>query len=195
MKAPWRLALVTIALVACGDNYNPVGQPDADSGIDAQNLPHKWCWKDFYAYGGTLALGTGQPFMQMPDPLPTHYGTQNGFDIPVNARITGLQPGNPSDPLDLANPHTRFRAYYVDTGAPIATGGSCGISVGYAPSSTTPGAYELALPSAIEFPVGLPESEIFGRQVYVLAEIIDAAGYYAVEEKLVTLAPPPGWTM
>ena len=187
------LLLGFVGLAACGH-----GSPNAtgDGGDDGQPVDSRMstpCWLDTYTPGGAVQLGTGATtFIAMPDNIELEYGTQNGFDIPVNAQMTGLMPGTPNDPLDPNNPRTRFHGYFVDTGV-LANPGRCGVRLGYAPS--TGGWYSMVHGSSVVFDPALTGKDLFGRQVRVVLEVIDGAGNYATTEKIVTCQPPPGWTM
>jgi hypothetical protein len=178
-------------LGACGDNASPIGGDAAtiDASIDAP--PAGPCWPvDGTTTGGTIQLGGGEgDFVAMPDELPVVFGSQNGYHIPVNARMTGMVPGNQTNVLDPINPRTRFGAFFVDTGEPI-NGAKCPIRLAYKPASDGSAAFDLLVASAVLFEVGLPEDQIFERQVRVVVEIIDHDGTYATDEKVITCKPP-----
>ena len=187
------VAIVLLSSVlGCGDDgpsTTPMPDSSTDVSIDApMSAP---CWFDTYTPAGTIALGTGNDYVPMGDHVNLEYGSQNGFHIPVHARITGLAPGNPTDPLDEGNPRTRFHGFFVATGEPVNPG-RCGIRLGYVPNG---GAFDLARGSAILFDTALTGVDLFGIQVRVVVEIIDASGNYAIDEKVVTCDPPIGWSM
>lgn len=174
-------------VIACHEGSTN-GPHDGASAIDAIDAPPQPCWLDTYTPAGTVTLGTGATqYMPMPDMVPLEYGSQDGFDIPVNAQITGLLGGNPSNPLDPSNPRTRFHGFFTD-GSPINPG-NCGIRIGYQADGT------MAHGSAILFDTSLQMCDLFGLQVHIVVEIIDSAGHYATDQKDVICEPPPGWMM
>src|SRR5262249_29652407 len=137
-RSPWRLLVAPAGLLpwlllcTChkggGETIDaPVMEPDG--GMTGP------CWPaDGTQPRGTIELGTGTTtYMSMPGQLELEYGTQGGFDIQVNAKMSGLQPGNPAVILDPSNPRTRFRGFYVDTGGPI-NNGLCPFRLGYVPA-------------------------------------------------------------
>lgn len=141
--------------------------------------------------GAAIRIGTGEmTYEPMPDEPRLVFGPQGGFHIVVHAQVTAIKPGDPANVLDGDNPRTRFRAFFVDTGLPINSI-QCGFRVGYKPVADD--VYELAASSAVLFDVGVPESQIFGRQVRVVADIIDVDNTYATDEKVVTCREPLGW--
>jgi hypothetical protein len=144
------------------------------------------CWFDTYTLGGTVELGTGDvqaAFTPMPDSVPIIPTPQLGYAIMVDAQMTGMIPGNVNDLLDPSNPRTRFQAFFVDTGAQ-ATSGHCGIRLAYRSSNGTD--FELPEVTTLPFAIGVTESELVGRQLRVVVEIIDAASTYARDEKVIT---------
>jgi hypothetical protein len=182
--------LVVIAVAACGNGGGNV-DPDASDVIDTMVVdmpPPGPCWPvEGTTPSGVIQLGTGEDFFSpMPDDLPVVFGPQSGYHMPVHARVTGLVPGNPSDVLDPSNPRTRFRAFFVDTGEPVNPA-VCPIRIPYEPSGSD---FDLISGTAILFEVGLPEAEIFGREIRIVVEVIDAQRAYATAEKVVTCRPP-----
>jgi hypothetical protein len=181
-------SMLFLVLAACGGDPDPVVVPPDDMMIPIDAPPAGPCWPfDTATPGGSIQLGTGDSFVAMPDEVKVHFGTQLGYDIPVNARVTGMVPGNPNDVLDPINPRTRFRAFFVDTGEPINPA-VCPIRIAYEQKPS--GDFDLSFASAVLFEVGLPEDQIFGRQVRVVVEIIDNNKLYATDEKVVTCRPP-----
>jgi hypothetical protein len=141
---------------------------------------------------GTIEPGIGDVFQPMPDDVPLFYGAQGGFGLMVHARMTGLQPGNPTDVLDPSNPRTRFRTFFVDTGEPTNEGGLCPFRVAYVPDGD---GYVVRNSLALVFNVCWGSQGLFGRRLRIDLEIIDADGGYAKTEKIVTLTAPTeaGW--
>jgi hypothetical protein len=112
------------------------------------------------------------------------------FDLAVNAQMTGLVPGNPLDVLDPSNPHTRFRGFFVDTGESVYPAvGPCGVRLAYMPVDAT--TYTMVRGTPLPFDPIYTGTDLFGRQVHIILEIIDANMHYAIDERTVTLQPPP----
>lgn len=176
--------------IGCGgpaSHADDGGDDVADASIDSPKS--RPCWLDTYTPAGSIKLGTGaNQYIPMPDHIALEFGTQLGYDIPVHAEMMGLMPGNPIDTLDPANPHTRFHGFFVDTGDPVNPG-RCGTSLGYKPAAG--GAFDLVTGAAVIFDNSLTATDLMGRQVRVVVEIIDAAGNYATDEKIVTCDIPP----
>jgi hypothetical protein len=180
--------VLVLLLGACGQGGGGAGDAAVDDApTDAPRGP---CWStDGSQPRGTITLGTGQTtFMPMPDQQPLEYGPQGGFDIQVNAQMTGLLPGNPANILDPDNPRTRFRVFFVDTGESINRG-VCPFRLAYVPAAT-PGTYVLQVGTAVQYEVCYGSQGIFGRQVKVVLEILDSDGGYATTEKIVTPIQP-----
>src|SRR5262245_29863397 len=133
--APIFAALAAVGLLACGDNAPSGGDGDDDSGDtslpDASVCraptwdagPSGPCWMDTDHHDqGAITAGTGRRlYQEMPEQLPLVYGSQDGFNLLLNAQMSGLDPGCAPQVLNAFNPHTRFSAYFVDTGDPINT--------------------------------------------------------------------------
>jgi hypothetical protein len=186
-----RHCLALVLLAGCGDNTQ-VTLDDAPVVVDVP--PSGPCWFDPpYNPAGSIVLGTGsmtfEPMPDMPNLEPPGQQVPS-YDLAVNAQMTGLEPGNPIDPLDPHNPRTRFRGVFVDTGASIYPAlGPCGVRVAYSPASGA--TFELSRGTPLVFDPALTGTDLFGREVRVTVEIIDANMHYAIDEKVVTLQPPP----
>lgn len=188
-----RDCLALVLVLGCGDNTRLAPIDAAEPPPEADAPPYV-CWYDPpYTPGGTIKLGTGavtfEPMPDMPQLEPP--GMQiPAFDLAVNAQITGLAPGNPNDPLDPGNPHTRFRGFFVDNGESVYPAiGPCGVRLGYVPAGS--GTFTMARGTPLAFDPIYTGTDLFGRQVHIILEIIDANLNYAIDEKTVTLQPPP----
>lgn len=170
----------------------------ADASIDASSIdasPPGPCWPiDTATPGGTVELGTGySAYAVMPDELPMVYGVQGGYHFEVRARINGLDPGDPLEITKPANPRSLFRAWFHENndaldGVPINTA-LCPNRLGYVPASdgvghTSPNYLEL------RFDLEYQDAQIFNKKFRVQIEIIDSAGHYAKDEKIVIARPP-----
>ena len=196
------LVAALVAMSGCGDNIQLA--PDA--------YVSPPCWRDTHTPSGTVTLGTGiSEFVPMPDSVELEYATQAaGYDLPVNARISGLIPGDPHDVLAPSNPRTRFKIYFVDQnstpcdpmGACVASGicfngscltpttqGRCGSSIGYVPAAAGNG-YELGHALAVEFDNSLSQADLQGKRLLVTVEVLDASDHYATDQKVITLIAP-----
>jgi len=177
-------------LWACGGPGG--GDPLIDAMTPEPDGPKQPCWStDGSQPRGTIALGTGfTSFTAMPTQQPLEYGSQGGFDIQVNARMTGLQPGNPAEILDPSNPKTRFRAFFVDTGASVNRG-TCAFRLAYVPVGGN--VYELQMGTSLIFDTCFQSQGVLNHDLRVQLEILDSDGGYAMVEQIVTpLAPIDG---
>ncbi len=188
-----RVTLVTFVLgvlaSACGGDPASMvdGGPD---GADAAGPPGP-CWSDSVPRvpHGSLELGTGvYGFEAMPDVLPLAYGAQDGFMLFANVQMTGFPPGNPANILDPANPRTRIRAFFADTGVPLNYYARCPNRVGYEPAAD--GSFELVEAIPVIFETCWRSNHLFGARIHIIAEILELDGRYARDEKIVTAAPP-----
>lgn len=182
-----RIAIVTAAaLIGCGDDP-PATQPDA--AVDAPAGP---CWPEGpRTPRGTALLGTGRNgFEPMPDTLPLEYGTQDGFMLIANVRMSGFAPGNAKDVLDPANPRTRIHAYFADTNVPLNYYASCPFRTPYEESGA--GDYQLVAAVPIVFETCWRSEHLFGKRIRIDLELLDGSGGYTTDVKTVMAAPPLG---
>ena len=156
--------------------------------IDAAPKP---CWTDEPRdVRGTAVLGTGRGgFEAMPATLPLEYGTQDGFNLVAQVRMTGFEPGNPTNILDPANPRTRIRAYFDDTNVPLNFYAKCPFRSGYVPSPG--GGYELVEGVAVIFETCWRADNLIGRPIRIELELLDDAGAYATDVKTAIAGAPP----
>jgi len=185
------VAPIAIAIAGCGGGSPP--NVDAPLICTARADPAQ-CWPNpAHIQQGSVTLGTGRAaFEVMPDVLPLEYGTQNGYDVAANVRMTGFDPGNLENLLDAGNPRTRILAFFADTNVPLAYGAGCPFRSAYARSAA--GDYDY------EFPAGVPvvfepcwrSDHLIGKQIRIELEVMDDCGHYASDVKIVTLAPPMG---
>jgi hypothetical protein len=193
-----RLALSLVLVLGCGDNHpahGPDGGPHGTGDAASDGPPTTTaCWDDVYTPAGSATLGTGMlGFQPLPASIELEYGTQSvAFDLPVNAHMDGLYPGDPGNILDLSNPRTRFHGYFVDTGV-LANPGRCGTRIGYLPARGGGPGFEMEIGAPLVFPESYTSTDLFNRQIHIVLEIIDAAGNYATDEGTVTMLQPPGW--
>src|SRR5690349_19261281 len=188
-----RIVALSIALMigGCGGARESV---DAGPMCTAQVDPAE-CWPDLvHVPQGTVTLGTGRAaFEDMPEMLPLEYGTQGGFDLVANVRMTGFFPGNPENIVDPSNPRTRIRAFFDDTNVPLDAFSRCPTRTAYVPSSA--GGYEFPAGVGVVFELCWRSDRLFGKRIRIELELMDDCGGYASAVKVVTAAPPtrPGY--
>lgn len=179
--------LAAAALVGCGDDR--ASGTDAGPGIEDSGMP-KPCWPDLAQMPrGSASLGTGRDgFETMPDVLPLEYGTQDGFMLIANVRMSGFAPGNPQDVLDPANPRTRLRAFFADTNVPLNYYAKCPFRTAYVTSGA--GDYQLIEAAPVIFETCWRSEHLFGQLIRIELEMMDDDGGYTTDVKIVTAAPP-----
>jgi hypothetical protein len=178
-----------VALIGCGGGEPNEMEPDAS--VDADPTPRP-CWPEVTATPhGSAVLGTGRNgFETMPDVLPLEYGTQDGFMLIANARMTGFPAGNPQDILDPRNPRTRIRAYFDETNVPLNYYAKCPFRTAYVSSG---GDQTLIEAAPVIFETCWRSEHLFGKKIRVELELMDDNGGYAKDVKIVTAAPPTGF--
>ena len=116
-------AALAAGLIACGSSDDPDvsldasgAERDASAGAaDAAYDPS--CFPDRDAVpGGQIDVGRPAPFEAFldNDDLTLVIGPQGGVHIDIQARMSGLVPGDPDNPVSEDNPYTRFFAYDQD---------------------------------------------------------------------------------
>lgn len=181
--------VVSVLASACGDD--PASTVDGGPDVPADAAPNVSCWFDNVPRvpHGTLELGTGvYGFEAMPDVLPLAYGSQDGFMLFANVRMSGFSPGDPTNIQDPANPRTRIRAFFADTGVPLNYYAKCPNRIGYEP--TDDGDFELVEAIPVIFETCWRSNHLFGARIRIIAEILEPDGRLARDEKIVTAAPP-----
>ena len=110
-------------------------------------------------------------------------GIQGGYHFIVNARIKGLLSGNPSVPGELGNPQTRFSIFDED-GRQIDTMPRP-YRLGYRPANEgwfeLPSGRILQINQQLVVDEGLVP-EIYGQQVRLTVDVLDASGLEANAE-------------
>lgn len=182
--------LAAAALVGCGDA--PASGVDADPGMDGSNTPGS-CWPDLVQQPrGSASLGTGRDgYETMPEVLPLEYGSQDGFMLIANVRMSGFPPGNAQDILDPGNPRTRLRAFFADTNVPLNYYAKCPFRTPYVTSSA--GDYQLIEAAPVVFETCWRSEHLFGQRIRIELEMLDDDGGYTTDVKTVTAAPPLGF--
>jgi hypothetical protein len=178
--ARWGLV---VALAACSGASNP----------EVDSLPAFHCWPTIEPIPrGTAELGSGADgFEPMPATLPLGYGPQGGFMVMVRTRTSGFVPGGP--PLNNpANPFTRPRAFFADTGQSLMiAGGDCASREWYVESAS--GHLEVFREVPVIFDTCWRIDRLLGTRIRIDLELMDATGSYATDVKTITATdPPPG---
>jgi len=146
------------------------------------------CWAvEGTTPSGTIEMGTGEStWIPVPDTMELRTGSQGAGFLFINARIQGLDGGDPSNFLAAGNPRTRLTAKLVD-GQTI--GDPCPSRVGYATNGD--GFDYWARGQMLVFLPFSAEQVANNTNVAVTLEIIDAAGHYAKHDKTIFVTPRP----
>lgn len=190
---------IAIAMAGCGGGHHGGATDGSANGCDGVTLSSaagdggtQACWPvESSTPGGTIEIGTGlDGFEPLPDSLRFTLGGQGGTFLLFNARMKGLDPGNPDCFLAPGNPRTRFIVTLQDG---TQVGNECPGTVGYKPSASGDGYNERAQGQMIPFlPFELGE-KAFNTEVDVKVEIIDDQGHYAMDEGTVFAKAPTGY--
>lgn len=172
-----------LAITACSG-----GASGTDAAIDAY-VPGP-CWPEGPTTPhGNVVLGTGYTaYEPMPANLVLEYGVQDGYNFIANVRMSGFDPGNPSDVLDPKNPRTRIRAYFEDGNIPLNFYASCPVRLSYIDAGG--GEYVMQSGIPIIFETCWRSDNLIGKRIRIDLELADAQGRVAVDSKIVTAAPP-----
>ena len=136
-----------------------------------------------------IVLGAGQyEFQPVRDGglIGLFHGPQGGFHFPLNAKISGMKTGVPTDfssgPLSLFS--------VLDESGTALSYFPCAIKYPYV--ATDNGMFALARPEAMVIP-NARVPDIYGHTVTVGVEIVDDEGHYAIAHARVIVEPylPP----
>ena len=174
-----------LALAACGGG-------GSSTDVDAA-LPKFDCWPTIDPIPrGTAELGFGaDAFQPMPASLQLMWGAQDGFMVMVRIRSSGFLAGG--QPINNpANPFTRIRASFADTGQSLRLPGNCGSREWYVPSAA--GDHEVFREVPVIFDTCWRVDRLMGASIKLELELMDATGSYATDVKVITATePPPGY--
>lgn len=191
MSSMRRFAVALPMLVACGDDAMMV-MTDADAAVvdtvDAYVDPYP-CWPDGVTQvpHGSLTMGGGRGgFHELTDPYPLEWGVQDGAMFVLQLRMTGYAPGDPR--VFDSGPRTRVRAYFDETGVPLARFSKCASRPPYVDNGN--GAYELAAEIPLIFDTCWRADRLIGQRIRILAEIMDDDGRYVAETRVITAGEP-----
>ena len=153
---------------------------DAGETVDAQGT----CSRDAGPDKGWMLIGAGtDTFDPLPKTVTLDVGPTGGTALHLRVRMDGLEPGNPLDRWDPANPQTRVRVERVDTGERVSFE-QCPDRWAY---EEVGGVHERPY-TAVLGPVCHPD--LVGIEVRVTGEIIDSTGGRATDEHVVTIGAP-----
>lgn len=176
-----------MSLAGCSGGHAPSLPLDATADGYVNPGP---CWPATLGPpSGSAMLGTGRTaFEAMPDTLPLEYGSQDGYDLVANVRMSGFTPGNPRNILDPSNPRTRIRAFFADTNVPLNYYAYCPFRDAYVPTGA--GDYQLAQGEPIIFETCWRSDHLIGARIRIDLELMDGNGNYVTDSKTVTAAAP-----
>ena len=182
-----RVAILVVIVAGCGDNAVPAVPPAPPDAYERSGS----CWVDGTTPRGVVELGTGTAsFEPLPDPLPLEYFVTGGWGIPVNVKMSGLEPGNPDDILDPLNPRTRVLAFFADTKIPLSYA-HCPNPFGYV--SQGDGTFTWPFGADVDIKLCWDAAHLIGAQVQIDVDVVDHDGYVAHKSTTVTLGAPPGY--
>jgi len=188
MRSAAHVLVVALLGSGCGDDVSI--SPDADVPVELDaNIPPGPCWPDVARIPrGSATLGTGRDgFETMPDELPLEYGSQDGFMLIANVRMTGFPPGNAQNILDPANPRTRIHAYFDETNVPLNFYAHCPFRNAYVPAGSE---YQLVEAAPIIFETCWRSEHLFGKRIRIELELLTDDGAYTTDVKVVTAVAP-----
>lgn len=185
MRAAALVALAVVIGAGCGGGDAPICTTRADP---------LQCWPDTMRMPqGSVTLGTGRDsFEAMPDVLPLEFGTQNGYDVVANVRMTGFDPGNLQSIVDPGNPRTRIRAFFADTNVPLSAASTCPFRTAYQRAAAGDHDYEFPSGVPIIFDLCWRSDRLIGKRIRIELELMDDCGGYTTDTRTVTLAAPLG---
>ena len=185
--AAWAAALALAGGCSAGGDEGPPRDDGAGDGGD-QGGCDRIEPSDDDEGDGEVALGTGyEAFEPLDDDIPIIAGPQGGFHLNLNARVRGLDLGDPDDLLDPENPSTAFGIYTAE-GERLDID-TCPVRVGYRADGD-----EGVLPRGVSvvFEVAGVEElvPLFDGPVLVRVEVVDSRGRYAADERTIVVRAP-----
>ena len=189
--------LLALLVCVCACSGEGSGSPDSggppagDGGsrADAESEYNPDCWPDQgIEEFGSIEVGTPDPFTAMGDDheLTLVIGPQGGVHIDLQARMAGLTPGTPDDPLSEQNPFTRFSA--IDEDGVQLSAIPCGFRDAYLPDGD---GYLLDRHVILflknQYVSPSTAEDRIGTQIEIGVDIIDAAGNHAADRHWTTV--------
>ncbi len=181
-RAVPHLIAIAVLTSGCPSSEEILVEPDALDCFSGRGMPAGAVEEGEVRIGADLG---GYRELEPDQDLVLVEGIQGGTHFDVHARISGLDPGDPSDSRAPENPQTMFSAYSED-GTRI-DGSRCGWRVGYDVvdgDAEEWGDYELS--SGRRIVLLLRHRDHFGQRARLVAEVLDAQGRYARDEVWVT---------
>lgn len=180
--ATWAAAMALASGCSGGGDDDPGGDGAGDgSGCRAIQVDEE---------GGEVEIGTGyEAFEPLTDDIAIIGGPQGGFHLNLNARVRGLELGDPIDLLDPENPSTVFGIYTAAGGERLDID-TCPVRVGYRADGE-----QGVLPRGVSvvFEVASVEElvPLFDGPVLVRVEVVDVQGRRAADERTIVVRAPP----
>jgi hypothetical protein len=132
---------------------------------------------------GAFRIGIGYAPLQENEELSVYEGGQGGHHFFLHARIRGMSPGDPDQPLET-KPATWFSLYREDgTDFTVA---ECVYPLAYEMNEA--GDWVLPYSPIVQFTGGQVPG-IYGKRVRVKVEVMDGEGRYATDEEWVVAVP------
>jgi hypothetical protein len=186
----WRLALAAwaAATLALGGGCSG-GSDDAPTDGDGAGDSGGCDGIERGEEGGEVEIGSGyDAFEPLDDDIPIIGGPQGGFHLNLNARVEGLELGDPDDLLDPANPSTVFSIYTEGNGERLDID-TCPVRVGYRAEGDH-GVLRRGVSVVFEVS-GLDELvPLFDRPVLVQVEVVDVGGRHATDARTIVVRAP-----
>lgn len=171
-----------------GDDTSPDDEGEGDGAGD-DGAVHGCDGIDLSEEGGEVAIGTGyDAFEALADDIQIISGPQGGFHLNLNARVQGLDLGNPDDLLDPQNPSTVFGIYTAGDRERLDID-TCPVRVGYRAEGD-----HGVLPRGVSVVFDVEDGEelvpLFDGPVLVRVEVVDVRGRYTEDERPIVVREP-----
>jgi len=172
-----RRGLVLACLCACGEDPQP--PPN-------ECVPDPSVLRDPALPDAHIELGSGQlryDELVEDGQIILIHGPQGGYHLPLNVRIFGMEPGDPSD--FTSGPLTLFTV--LDEGGNSLAYFPCAVTFPYVPSAdAVGGAFQLDRPQAMIIPNDMVPA-IYGRRVLARVQVLDRDGRWGTDEAHATV--------
>lgn len=180
--AAWAAAIALASGCSEGGDDAPDGAGDGD-GAGCEGIEPG-------GESGEVEIGTGyEGFEPLADDIAIIAGPQGGFHLNLNARVRGLDLGDPGDLLDPENPSTLFGIYTAQGGERLDVD-ACPVRVGYQAVGD-----QGVLPRGVSVVFDVADVEelvpLYDEPVLVRVEVLDAQGRYAADERSIVVRAPP----
>jgi len=189
IRVTWLSICLTAACSSSGDGGDAT-DGDATDGDATDGVDDGCAEIEPLEPGGEAALGTGYDgFEPLGEEIGIIAGPQGGFHVNLNARVRGLDFGNPEDLLDPRNPSTSFAIHRLDERLDIMV---CPVRLAYEASDGEFGELQRGVSVVFELAGGQAIDELFDQVVRLEVEVVDADGRHSSDDRTVTLRAPAG---